>query len=234
MKEKEIKSGQYWLVKDGSIVFVLKKIEEEKDSPWWLVDKLDSKGDRIQDFPVVECSFEKKLSFQEVRELANKFFEKRVEGFFRPANESDSKPKLYLIQGVFFQKGSMLVNEKGFDGDESKIFKGQLPTFFFGYIYPDPESRSGLMKGEIKEWTAGFLRNTIYRESIIWDVMIDYKSIDFNKIYNGESNLIAYSFEKKEGNVWIGKYQVKDLVGDTKCVIIEVPEDFFQSSISKE
>ncbi len=230
----EIKPKEYWLIKDGSIVFVLKKIEEKKDSPWWLVDKLDSKGDRIQDFPVVECSFEKKLFFQEVRELANKFFEKRVEGFFRPANESNSKPKFYLIQGVFFQKGSVLVNEKGFDGDESKIFKGQLPTFFFGYIYPDPESRSKLMKGEIKEWTAGFLGNTVYRESIILDVMIDSKFLSFNKEYNDQKEVIGYSFEKKQGNVWTGKYQVKDFVGDTKCVIIEVPEDFFQSSIFKE
>ena len=224
MKKKIIKQREYWLTKDGQVVFVIGEIDDGKGNSW-LVDKIDSTGNQIKEFPVAESNFDKKLSFQKVEEIVRSIFEKRVEDFLKPANEF-SQSGIYLIQGLFFQEGTTMKTEKGVEG--VRFFKGQKSTFFSGTIFSDKESRSGLMKGVIEEWTLGFMGNTVYRESIIWDVMISSKSIDFNKVYSGEERVIAYSFEKKEGNIWIGKYQVGESVGDAKCIITEISEDFFQ------
>jgi len=220
----KIKPKEYWLINDGSVVFVLNKLEGS-DS-WWLVNKLDSKGNWVHDFSVAEVNFERKLFFQEARELANKFFKKSIEGFFEDTDEF-SKSAFYVIQGIFFQKGSVLVNEKGIDGDDSCIFRGQFPTFFSGYIFPDLESRSNLLKGEIREWTLDVFQNIIFRKSIIWDVLLDPEFVSFNKVYSGQKKVIAYSFEEKKGNIWIGKCEVGEFICDAKCIITEVPEDFF-------
>jgi len=77
----EIKAEDYWLIKDGSTVCVLKKIEEKKDSPRWLVKKLYRNGEAINNFPVAEANFERKLSLQEARKAVEKFFKKRAKDF---------------------------------------------------------------------------------------------------------------------------------------------------------
>lgn len=106
-----------------------------------------------------------------------------------------------LLQGVFFQDypGGFPVNEN-FNGFE-----------FSGVIFP---------QAHVGRITDNFGKSTLS------DIIIEETAISFTKRYNNRPS-IRFMFSKKD-SIWVGQFKGEDTgVGTAKCIITEVPDDFF-------
>lgn len=128
---------------------------------------------------------------------------------------------LYLIQGVFFQNYQRLGLGMGGEGEGVvAMISNRLCHFmYYGVIYSDKNNVLGRLAGQMNDYFGG---------SSLTKVYFSPKGLEFVKKYDNKDYLIEYKFRSKD-NIWVGEYSSTAIGrGKTRCIITEVPEDFFQ------
>ena len=124
----------------------------------------------------------------------------------------------YLIQGLFFQVFEGV--DVGYDpnqGPRAMVVTAEGQFMFAGAIW----EKDGKLVGKIKD---GF------GLSDICDISVGDNGIRFTKKYDHKETLIHYEFGIKDGNSWVGTYEGSEAGrGVGRCILTEVPENFFES-----
>ena len=126
-----------------------------------------------------------------------------------------------LIQGIFWQRHETLgVACVPREGNVAVVNSGIMEFMFHGAVFASegPGMAGGMVDNFGQSEISRFIMTSSY--------------ITFSKRYNDRTDVILYSFPTKYGNIWSGYYQgSKDIGrGVSRCVIIEVPEEFFNPS----
>ncbi len=132
-----------------------------------------------------------------------------------------------LIQGFFVQyREGLLDIAYGEDGPQAVVRKGLVPHMYAGAVFDDD---AGSWSGEMMDPQG---------ESRLFDIIIDDSSIRFTKQYVrhellGPDRRIFYTFGRREGNTWVGKWRYRDsaIWGPSRCVITDVDEKLFRSDV---
>ena len=131
--------------------------------------------------------------------------------------------KLYLIQGIIFQRGHVFgLSYKSGIGTAATIQSATIHAICNGIVGEDDDdlmNDDGYLSGEMNDkW--GHSQITLFK--------LTDTTLNFAKHYANRPP-IFYSFDKKEGNVWIGKYQGNDCgTGQSKFIITPIDEFFFE------
>lgn len=127
---------------------------------------------------------------------------------------------IHLIQGFFLRISERLdISFRGKNGELTTGVKKELSRCMYsGIIYPDPNNKSQLV---------GRMFDQDGKESVLFNITKTPKTITFIKQYYKGGYGINYRFRRKD-NVWVGSYEGENIKKKkTKCVITEVPDDFF-------
>ena len=130
------------------------------------------------------------------------------------------KQQIYLIQGIFFQKGHTfgLANKPGI-GTAVTISDTLLHSVFSGVIVSEDNDSTQLV-GEMMDH---------YGKSVIMHFMVSVNKVSFIKTYKHRGDIIEYVFTKKRGNIWIGGYNGRSTgEGDAHLILTPVEESFFE------
>jgi hypothetical protein len=122
--------------------------------------------------------------------------------------------KIYLIQGFFWQYLSPQSN----DG-LLQIIGSRSKFMFAGALFLPASYGSDKKAGEM---------NDLYGISVLSNVVIEQDCLTFDKKYlaGRPCGVISYSF-KREDAIWTGEYSSSIGNGLAKCVLLEVPWNFF-------
>ncbi len=129
-----------------------------------------------------------------------------------------SKNKIFLVQGVFFQRGvSFGLAEKEGIGLAATIKNTLNYAVFTGVIFEDKES--GELTGTMQDR---------FGYSDLSEIKITETEFSYCKKYINRNDLIFYSFTQ-EDDKWVGDYQGEATgSGQSNCLLIEVDPSFFQ------
>ena len=125
----------------------------------------------------------------------------------------------YLVQGFFFQNHLQVgigIDPK--QGPRAMVSKAEVQHMFAAAIW---EGGEGELVGKMRD---------DFGPSDLSDISISKDEIEFVKKYEHRETLIHYVFRVKDGNSWVGRYEgTRSGEGVCRCVLTEVPEDFFFS-----
>lgn len=130
----------------------------------------------------------------------------------------------FLIQGVFWQKRQWLDTAlEPIEGYVAVIKTGVVEFMYQGAVCASPESLLGEMSGSTTDH---------FGRSQITKFVMEQSRLSFVKQYGDKPYGIAYVFPVKKGNIWEGYYEGPSNVGCglTRCVVTEVPMEFFDPS----
>lgn len=121
---------------------------------------------------------------------------------------------VWLIQGVFFQNGNWRDLEEG----QAVVVTAMIRSMYAGAFGPDPDNPEKLVGRMFDEYGEAELSNIVLTETIF----------SFTKKYRRRTDLIYYSFIKREDGIWFGGFE-GDAVepGESHCVLQKVSEGFF-------
>ena len=125
---------------------------------------------------------------------------------------------MYLIQGVFFQKLTGLDLDFS-EGDARAVIRTSGCYFMYaGAFGPDPE-QGGVMRGRM---------NDHFGDSTLTNIIMPGDGLRFTKQYDGREEFIHYAFQKGDGGTLIGGFDGPgNMSGESKCVLAQVPDNFF-------
>lgn len=131
----------------------------------------------------------------------------------------------YLINGVFFQPGIGFGIGYGAEGIRAKLIELVRHNFFAGvFNFQEPNStRDG-----VGQMTDNF------GESELSAITLTATHFTFTKRYSHRGDTILYTFDKKKGDIWIGKFEgEKTGEGVVKCQVIKSTEELFMDPDSQ-
>ena len=127
---------------------------------------------------------------------------------------------ILLIQGMYFQhcEGVGLGVRPG-AGVVAVVHQFHGGFSFDGRIFQDPTNALGGLIG---------VMNDEVGSSKLTDIRLSENTLSFIKTYDeGRERSIAYTFEKRKGNEWVGHYTLyAGEKGGARCVLTEVGDDF--------
>jgi len=126
--------------------------------------------------------------------------------------------KIYSILGFFWQYLSPQPNNGPF-----RIIGGKSKFWFTGALFT-PASYGADKK-------AGEMYDSLYGSSVLSNVIIEPDRMAFDiKYLTGRQQDVAvnYVFQHKD-TIWVGEYSSSAGTGLTKCILTEVPWDFFEN-----
>ncbi|MFA5358529.1 MAG: hypothetical protein WC310_01750 [Patescibacteria group bacterium] len=128
---------------------------------------------------------------------------------------------VYLIQGFFFQDQERLglAMSSEAKGAVAVVNSGLCRFMYAGVIYPAENETANEYVGQMFDH---------FGDAALSDIKLSADQLEFVKKYNHRNDLIDYIFLKRNG-IWVGSYSGSVVgQGSAKCVITEVPQDFFQ------
>lgn len=126
--------------------------------------------------------------------------------------------KIYFIEGIFFQVGD--IYSKGHNPGTLclEIIQDSLTHCIYHGIVFSIDYHERFFEGCMVD---------LFGKSVITDFEISINELKFKKKY-AEKPIINYSFNKKEGNIWIGEFSGEHCgLGDSKCIITQFEKSFF-------
>lgn len=125
--------------------------------------------------------------------------------------------KIYSILGFFWQYLSPQPNDGLF-----QIIGGRAKFRFTGALFT-PASYGADKK-------AGEMNDNLYGSSVLSNVAIELDCLAFDAKYlTGcqKDAVVSYSFQRKNA-IWVGEYSSSTGTGLAKCILTEVPWEFFE------
>lgn len=127
---------------------------------------------------------------------------------------------VYLIQGVFFQ-GARHIHHGRDGGIAFPIANSGIAAFHFaGIIRSDPDSVHSRLTGSMHD---------VFGQSTLSEIIMEETGIRFTKNYPGRDP-VFYGLRKQPDGTFLGKYEGKMGSFTARCIIAQVPEDFFALS----
>jgi hypothetical protein len=129
--------------------------------------------------------------------------------------------RIFLIQGLFFTKDSMLAIRVDPEIGERVAIQTAITHTMYAGVLKFPEGINYAGVGALQDH---------YGVSDLSVVRMTKDSLTFVKKYSHRRDTIFYNLNpiSAESNIWIGNYSGDDVgYGAVRCIITEISEDFF-------